>query len=114
MALVQDANSLWCPHCRRTTDNAPLPQLAADEAAIRPVAGDELRNLALGVPQGLARKHYCLDCRSIWESVQLPADFLRQLLDCRRQLGEQERELVALRFLLAQERRREAQYREAA
>ena len=87
----------WCPHCGRATTCAPLPQLDQDPQCLAPTASGE--------PQGLVRRHYCLACRNIWQSMELPRAFIEQLLEQRRAAEEEgerlRREIAVLRFALA-------------
>lgn len=91
----------WCPHCRKPTENAPLPQLAGDAARLAPLS-------PLDDAQAFHRKLYCLECRAIWEAVELPAEELAALLEARDQLEEARRQMAMLRLLLAKERQAQA------
>jgi hypothetical protein len=55
-------------------------------------------------PQGFFRRRYCLDCRSIWPSVELPVEFVERLLMSRVACEELRRDIARLKFLLAQQR----------
>jgi hypothetical protein len=90
--------TLWCPHCAKPTRHAPLPQLASDEELIEQLSSS-------ADPRGLFRRHYCLACRGIWRSVQLPQEFVEQLLSFRPKIDDLKREIALLRFLLAHHRR---------
>jgi hypothetical protein len=95
--MMQHETIRWCPHCVRATPHAPLPQVAGDEAMIGQLA-------SAADPRGFFRRCYCLHCRAIWRSVELPVDFVEGLLASRPKLEELNREITLLRFLLANER----------
>jgi hypothetical protein len=94
---MHDQATRWCPHCRRATLNAPLPQLA-----------DDLARLAALSPaddtQALRRRLYCLECRAIWDSLELPAEVVTELLAARDALEDARRQIAMLRLLSAKER----------
>ena len=92
----------WCPHCRRATTNAPLPQMADDVALFDALPGSD-------EPQGFRRRLYCLECTAIWESLELPREFVKDLLAARVALEEARRQIAMLRFLSAKERQAEQQ-----
>jgi hypothetical protein len=83
-----------------------LPQLDAEEAYIQ--------SIAPGGARGFHRRHYCLTCREIWDSVQVPVDYLQDLLAVVQQADDLRREIAGLKFLLAQDRRQEACFERAA
>lgn len=56
-------------------------------------------------PQAFVRDYYCLECKSIWRSAELPAAFVEELLRLREKLEEQRNLATLLRFLLACERK---------
>ncbi len=87
----------WCPHCRRATLNAPLPQLAEDEAHVVPLSPQDETH-------AFRRKLYCVDCRAIWNSLELPAEALAELLATRDALEDAQRQIAMLRLLNAQQR----------
>ena len=89
----------WCPTCARATPHAPLPQIAADAEMIGRLSSS-------ADPRGFFRRYYCLECRAIWRSVELPVEFVESLLAGRSRLEDLKREITLLRFLTAQERRR--------
>lgn len=103
---ASDAHVLWCPSCRRGTECAPLPQLEADEAYIHAVAP--------GGPRGFHRRHYCLECREIWDSVQVPVEYLQRLLEQVERTDDLDREVASLKFVLAQDRRQQQLLERAA
>src|SRR5262245_39487892 len=97
--MSQPDHARWCPTCARTTPHAPLPQIAAaDEEMIGQLSSS-------AVPRGFFRRYYCLECRAIWRSVELPVEFVESLLAGRSRLEELKREMTLLRFLAAQQRR---------
>lgn len=85
----------WCPQCQRATDNAPLPQMGSD--------GHRLRRLRAGTPDGFARRLYCLACSHIWCSLELPEDYVHELLDNAAVVEQLRRELAMARLLLAKD-----------
>jgi hypothetical protein len=92
----------WCPLCRRATVNAPLPQLAEDSAHLATISPlDETR--------AFRRKLYCVECRSIWESLELPAATIEDLLAARDELEAAQRQIAMLRLLIAKERQAQEQ-----
>jgi hypothetical protein len=92
----------WCPHCRRPTQNAPLPQLAEDVALFGPLPGSD-------DPQAFRRKLYCTECTAIWESLELPSEFVKSLLAARQSLEESQRQIAMLKLLQARQRQAEQQ-----
>ena len=90
----------WCPHCRRPTHNAPLPQLANDVAMFGPLPGT-------ADPQAFRRKLYCTECTAIWESLELPSEFIKSLLAARQSLEESQRQIAMLKLLQAKQRQAE-------
>jgi hypothetical protein len=88
----------WCPECCRKTRNAPLPRLQEEADLIGPVA-------LPGDPQGLRQRWYCVSCTSIWETIELPAAFVEQLLQHRDEVEHLKRQLALLRLLVAKSRR---------
>jgi hypothetical protein len=90
----------WCPHCRRPTHNAPLPQLADDVAMFGPLPGTD-------DPQAFRRKLYCTECTAIWESLELPSEFIKGLLAARQALEESQRQIAMLKLLQAKQRQAE-------
>src|SRR5438874_156416 len=96
--MPQPDNPRWCPHCARATPHAPLPQIAGD--------GEMIGQLSSSAdPCGFFRRYYCLECRAIWRSVELPVEFVEGLMAGRPRLEELKREITLLRFLVAQQRR---------
>src|SRR5438876_8965709 len=96
--MPQAKNTRWCPHCSRATPHAPLPQIAGD--------GEMIGQLSFSAdPRGFFRRYYCLECRAIWRSVELPVEFVERLLADRPRLENLKREITLLRFLVAQQRR---------
>lgn len=87
----------WCPHCQQAAPHAPLPKLAGDDEMIQQLA-------TVADPQGYFQRHYCLRCRAIWRSVELPVEFVESLLAYRPKLEDLKRDVTLLRFLLANER----------
>lgn len=83
----------YCPHCAEPTQNAPLPQMASD--------AESLITLGTGQPPALRRGYYCLQCRGIWQSVEVPADYLDSLRDYGPRIEELQRQIAVLRFMLA-------------
>ncbi len=102
--MTQHEHTRWCPHCGRATPHAPLPQIAGDEAMIGQLS-------STADPRGFFRRCYCLHCREIWRSVELPVEFVEGLLATRPKLEEQKREITLLRFLLANQRQSNQQLR---
>jgi hypothetical protein len=103
MHPMNDPSALrWCPHCRAATMNAPLPQLAADEAHVVPLS-------PLDDAHAFRRKLYCLQCRAIWESLELPAEAVAELLAAREALEDARRQIAMLRLLSAQHRQAQEQ-----
>lgn len=92
----------WCPHCQRPTINAPLPQLADDVAMFGPLPGTD-------DPQAFRRRLYCTECTSIWDSLELPSEFVKSLLAARHALEEAQRQMAMLRLLAARQRQAEQQ-----
>jgi hypothetical protein len=95
--MTQHENTRWCPHCARPTPHAPLPQIAGDEELIG-------RLSCSADPRGFFRRQYCLACRAIWRSVELPVEFVEGLLAKGPKLEELKREITLLRFLVANQR----------
>jgi hypothetical protein len=95
--MTQSENIRWCPQCARATPHAPLPQIAGDEAMIGQLSSS-------ADPRGFFRRCYCLECRAIWRSVELPVDFVESLLANRPKLEELRREITLLRFVAANQR----------
>jgi hypothetical protein len=91
----------YCPACAQRTPSAALPQLAGDEA--------QLARLGSRDPEGFFRRYYCLQCRAIWRSVEVPVDFLDRLLSSREKVEELERHVALLRFLMASLRQQQGQ-----
>ncbi|MBI1901009.1 MAG: hypothetical protein HYS13_07850 [Planctomycetia bacterium] len=91
----------YCPKCETRTPSAPLPQLSDDEA--------QLARLGRRDPEGFFRRYYCLQCRAIWRSVEVPVDFLDGLLASREEVEELERHVALLRFLMASLRQQQGQ-----
>jgi hypothetical protein len=83
-----------------------VPQVGGDEELIRQLSSS-------ADPRGFFGRYYCLGCRSLWRSVELPVEFLESLLACRPKLEELKREIARLRFVLANQRQVGAQVREA-
>ena len=75
-------------------DPADAPQVAEDQQMLRQLADE-------GDPPGFLRRHYCLRCQLIWNSLQLPVDFVQELLGTREQVDQLQREIALLRYLLA-------------
>ena len=98
--MTQSDATRWCPHCRRPTQNAPLPQLSDDVAMFDPLPG-------AGGPQAFRRKLYCVECTSIWESLELPSEFVKSLLAMREALEQAQRQVAMLRLLAAKARQDE-------
>ncbi len=87
----------WCPQCQRATDNAPLPQMGSD--------GHRLRCLRRGSPHAFGRRLYCLECSHIWTSLELPEDYVNELLQSEKLVEEMRRELAMAKLLLAKDQR---------
>jgi hypothetical protein len=104
---MSDPHALrWCPHCRRATVSAPLPQMAGDEAHLARLSPqDEV--------QAFRRKLYCVECRAIWQSLELPEEALADLLAARDALEDARRQIAMLRLLIAQQRQSQEQPRPA-
>ncbi len=95
---MHDPHALrWCPHCRRAALHAPLPQLAADEACLAALS-------PVDDTQVFRRRLYCLQCQGIWDSLELPADAVNELLAARDALEDARRQIAMLRLLSAKER----------
>jgi hypothetical protein len=92
----------WCPHCRQPTQNAPLPQLGDDVAMFGPLPGTD-------DPQAFRRKLYCTQCTTIWESLELPSEFVKSLLAARQLLEETQRQLAMLKLVAAKQRQADQQ-----
>jgi hypothetical protein len=94
----------WCPHCRRVTVNAPLPQLAEDGAHLSPLsAQDDV--------QAFHKKLYCTECRAIWPCIEMPAQTVAELLAAREALEDARRQIAMLRLLTAQQKQAQEQPR---
>jgi hypothetical protein len=104
--MTQPENTRWCPDCARPTPHAPLPQMAGDEELIGRLSSS-------ADPRGFFRRQYCLACRAIWRSVELPVEFVEGLLGKGIKLEELRREITLLRFLLANQRREQTRPIEA-
>lgn len=79
--------------------------MSADVAMLAaPLASDE--------PQPFRRKLYCTECRSIWESLELPQEYVQQLHQTREELEDARRQLAMLRFLRASEKHENPQVAE--
>jgi hypothetical protein len=74
-----------------------LPQIAGDAEMIRQLS-------TAADPRGFFGRYYCLECRSIWRSVELPVEFVESLLAQRPKAEELKREIALLRFWLANQR----------
>jgi len=87
----------WCPHCRE-------PKLQASALNLKdhfePVDPDP----SPSDPQAQRRRWYCTHCAQVWDSWELPVDFIRELLAARDLLEKAERQASLLRVLLAKER----------
>ncbi len=68
-----------------------------------------LSALGAGQPQGFMRRHYCLRCQGIWQSVEVPATFLNELRSYGQRIEELHRQIAVLRFLLASLRQQRAE-----
>jgi hypothetical protein len=95
--MTQTETTRWCPYCARPRPHAPLPQIAGDAEMIRQLS-------TAADPRGFFGRYYCLECRSIWRSVELPVEFVESLLAQRPKLEELKREIALLRFWLANQR----------
>lgn len=62
-----------------------------------------LRRIRPGAPEGYSRRLYCLACSQIWGSVELPEEYIHQLLGQSKEIEELRRELAMARLLLAKE-----------
>ena len=87
----------WCPHCRE-------PKLQASALNLRDHFEAVHKDPAPSDPQAQRRRWYCTDCAQVWDSWELPVDFVRELLAARDQLEKAERQATLLRLLLAKER----------
>jgi hypothetical protein len=74
-----------------------LPQLAEDVAMFDPLPG-------AGDPQAFRRKLYCLECTAIWDSLELPSEFVKSLLATRQALEQAQRQIAMLKLLAAKAR----------
>jgi len=92
--MSQSDSLRWCPYCARPTPHALLPQLGSDEGMIHQLSSS-------ADPQGFFHRLYCLRCRAIWRSVELPVEFVEELLATRPKLEELKREITLLRFMAA-------------
>lgn len=100
---MNDPSALrWCPHCRRATLNAPLPQLAEDQSHLAPLSPQD-------ETQAFRRKLYCVECRAIWQGLELPAEAVAELLAAREALEDARRQIAMLRLLTAQQRQTQEQ-----
>lgn len=87
----------WCPHCRKASQHAVLPQFAPDQSHLLPLsAADEV--------QAFRRRLYCLSCLAIWEALELPAECVQGLLATREALEDARRQIAMLRLLAAQQK----------
>jgi hypothetical protein len=70
--MSQSEFTRWCPHCARPTAHARIPQIAGDEELIRRLSSS-------ADPHGFFGRYYCLTCRALWRSVELPVEFVEGL-----------------------------------
>ena len=82
--------------------NAPLPQLAEDDACLATIS-------PLDDTRAFRRKLYCVECRSIWESLELPAQAVTDMLAARDELEAAQRQIAMLRLLIAKDRQAQEQ-----
>jgi hypothetical protein len=93
---MTDRAKRWCPHCRKITINAPLPQMSGDEQHLLP-------GRTFGEPEAFRRKLYCVECRDIWRSLELPEEHVFALWSAQEELEDCRRQIALLRLFLARQ-----------
>ena len=89
-----------CPHCGKRAPQALLPC---------PGGEADPHDLEGASSAAHSRRYYCLQCRAIWQSLELPASQWEAALARAEQVEELQRQVAMLRFLLASLRQQQEQ-----